>query len=87
MVCGGRRTVQKAETGKDGQTVSCGLTEANFRDCNLAETVFANMNLMKDDFRGTKSYVISPQNNRVRKAKFSFSEVLSLLKYLEFEIE
>lgn len=65
----------------------CDLTEADFRDCNLAETVFTNANLMKADFRGAKNYVISPQDNRVRKAKFSFPEVLSLLKCLEIEIE
>lgn len=65
----------------------CDLTEADFRDCNLEEAVFVNDNLMKADLRGAKNYVISPENNRVRKAKFSFPEVMSLLKCLEIEVE
>ena len=65
----------------------CDLTEADFRDCNLAETVFTGANLTRADFRGAKDYVISPQDNRVRRAKFSFPEVMSLLRCLEIEIE
>ena len=56
------------------------MTDANFTHPH-------DTNLMKADFRGAKNYVISPQDNRVRKAKFSFPEVLSLLKCLEIEIE
>ena len=65
----------------------CDLTEADFRECNLEEAVFVNDNLMKADLRGAKNYVISPESNRVRKAKFSFPEVMSLLKCLEIEVE
>ena len=49
--------------------------------------VFTGANLTRADFRGAKDYVISPQDNRVRRAKFSFPEVMSLLRCLEIEIE
>lgn len=61
------------------------LKEASFDKCNLENAVFYRTDLTSADLRTAYSYTISPTNNLLRKAKFSYPEVLSLLD--EFKVD
>ena len=65
----------------------CDLSESKFCHCTLSEATFSNNNLMHADFRGAKAYEFSTAENRIRQAKFSFPEVMGLLKALEIVVE
>jgi fluoroquinolone resistance protein len=56
------------------------LAKATFRGTNLALAEFVNCDLRGADFRGATDYELSPADNRVEKARFSFPEAMSLLK-------
>ena len=62
------------------------LTEANFSKTDLKETLFRNCNLTKSNFRGASNYSIDPLVNKVKKAKFSFPEVVGLLHGFDIKI-
>jgi uncharacterized protein YjbI with pentapeptide repeats len=63
------------------------LKESEFKGSDLKDTVFEKCNLEKSDFREAKRYWFNISNNRVKGAKFSQPEVLSLLEGFEIEIE
>lgn len=70
----------------------CDFYEANlagtdFRGCNLQGSLFENCDLREADFRNAFNYLIDPNKNQVKKAKFSMPEALSLLAPLELVIE
>lgn len=65
----------------------CNIEKGQFRYCNLKDTSFSNNNLKGADFRDAKDYVISIETNQIKKAKFSYPEVLNLLKTLDILIE
>lgn len=76
---------------------NCGLAEtdfteadlsgAAFENCDLSKTVFENTILEKADLRTARNYVIDPDINKLRKAKFSYPGVLGLLGKYDIEIE
>ncbi len=66
---------------------ACNLTGAAFTACDLAGALFYNTILEKADFRSAYNYVIDPENNSIKKAKFSIPEVAGLLKKYEISIE
>lgn len=55
------------------------LTGADFSDVDLSGTVFHNCDLSKADFSSATQYVIDPQTNKMKKAKFSLPEAVGLL--------
>lgn len=55
------------------------LMEALFDGCDLKNTVFQQTNLEKADFRTALNFNIDPENNRIKKAKFSKEGALGLL--------
>lgn len=65
----------------------CNLQESSFRNCRLEATQFSRCDVRKADFREAKGYVIDIPSNKLRQAKFSFPEVVSLLDSLELKIE
>jgi fluoroquinolone resistance protein len=66
---------------------NCSLIEADFSGCCLKEAAFTMNNLSKADFRYATDYFINVQENNVRKAKFSYPEVIGLLKGTDIIIE
>jgi fluoroquinolone resistance protein len=62
------------------------LTGAVFDHCELAGAVFSNMTLEKADFRKAEHYSIDPENNRIKKAKFSATGLSGLLTKYKIEI-
>ena len=63
------------------------LAGSDFGNSDLQASKFQNTNLEKANFVGAKNYYIDPTQNKLKKAKFSSPEVLSLLAGFEIEIE
>lgn len=72
---------------RDGYFAETNLTLSDFSKTDLKGTVFHNVNLRKADFREAFNYAINPATNQLTKAKFSSPDVLSLLSYLDIEID
>ena len=58
-----------------------------FDDCNLMQAIFDQTNLEKANFYTAYNYYIDPNNNRVKKAKFSIDGVYGLLAKYDLIIE
>lgn len=67
--------------------VDCDLRESNFRSSKMAGTSFLRCDLQNADFRDANGYNIDIQSNKLKKAKFSFPDVVDLLNGLEIIIE
>jgi fluoroquinolone resistance protein len=63
------------------------LGEADCRRTDFTAARFARTDLVKADFRGAKNYTIRPDDNKIRKAKFSLPEATLLLYGLDIELE
>ena len=63
------------------------LSESAFTDCDLDRAVFQHTNLQGTDFTSALNYEIDPENNQVRKARFSLSGVRGLLAKYDVSIE
>ena len=63
------------------------LTSAVFDNCDLAKTIFEHTILEKTDFRTSQNYLIDPENNIIKKAKFSYPGVLGLLGKYDIEVD
>ncbi|NTV31469.1 pentapeptide repeat-containing protein [candidate division WWE3 bacterium] len=63
------------------------LTEADFSDTDLEEAVFFKANLTKANFKGARNYVIDPNTNKLKKTRFSYPDVMSLLTCLDIIVE
>lgn len=64
----------------------CNLTESNFENSNLNNAIFDGTNIEKSDFRTAYNYTIDPENNSLRKAKFSTEGVSGLLGKYKIQI-
>lgn len=68
------------------------FTEANlskiiFDHCNLSNAVFNRSNLQGCDFRSAFDFIINPENNNIKKAKFSTSNIIGLLDQFDIIVE
>jgi fluoroquinolone resistance protein len=63
------------------------LTSADFTNCTIENCVFRNTNLAKADFRFSTGYCIDPTLNKVRGARFSTPDVMSLLAPFDIFVE
>jgi len=63
------------------------FTGADFTGTDFARSRFFKTNLAGADFRGAKNYEIDITNCNIKKAKFSYPEVSSLLHHLDITIE
>lgn len=57
----------------------CDLQKSLFRRTGLKDVNFQQNNLMGADFRDAFDYGISLENNKLKKAKFSFPDAIRLL--------
>jgi uncharacterized protein YjbI with pentapeptide repeats len=71
----------------DCDFVNTKLKNANFEGSDLKNSLFRNTNLSFTSFRNAKNYDIDPNNNFLKKTKFSIPEVISLLRVFDIEIE
>jgi fluoroquinolone resistance protein len=63
------------------------LTAAFLPECDFAGAVFDNTILESADFRTAYHYIINPEINRMKKAKFSAAGIAGLLNKYGIEIE
>ncbi len=63
------------------------LSSANFTNATFENCIFRNTNLTKADFRYATGYYIDPTLNKVKGARFSSPDVLSLLAGFDIVIE
>jgi uncharacterized protein YjbI with pentapeptide repeats len=83
----GQSTIFKNASLKESDFSECDLTGSIFEKCDLEGALFENTNLEKADFRTSFNYSIDPEINRIRKAKFSISEISGLLNKYDIEID
>jgi len=57
-----------------------------FRGSDLEGSLFHKTGLERADFSGARAYAIDPTANRIKKAKFSYPEVLTLLAPFEIVV-
>jgi fluoroquinolone resistance protein len=65
----------------------CDLTGSTFDRCNMNRAVFSRTILEKVDFRTSYDYSIDPENNRIKKAKFSLLGIVGLLNKYDIQID
>ena len=63
------------------------LSGAQFDNCDMFQSIFDHTILEKADFRTAYNYAIDPENNKIRKAKFSVQNIAGLLTKYDIEIE
>jgi uncharacterized protein YjbI with pentapeptide repeats len=73
------------------------LHEADFTECDLAGSVFDNCDFMnatfertileKCDLRNSYNYIIDPETNKLKKARFSLAGLPGLLNKYGIEVE
>lgn len=77
--------------------IQCSLKEVDFTEANLTSAVFTNSELAgakfsntileKADFRNAKNFVIDPEFNKLKKAKFSVFQLEGLLYKYQIDID
>ncbi|WP_294497349.1 pentapeptide repeat-containing protein [uncultured Gemmiger sp.] len=72
---------------RDCRFDSCKLAGADFNGVRLGESQFTRCALDKADFRDAQGYVISPADNTLKGARFSFPDVVRLLDGTGIRIE
>ncbi|PSL44834.1 uncharacterized protein YjbI with pentapeptide repeats [Chitinophaga niastensis] len=65
---------------------ACNLSLSNFEGTDLAGARFSDTDLTQANFVGAHRYAINVNENKMKKAKFSLPEALSLLYGLDVEI-
>jgi uncharacterized protein YjbI with pentapeptide repeats len=65
----------------------CDLSSSIFDRCDLTKAMFENSILEKVDFRSASNYIIDPEINRIKRAKFSLPGVTGLLSKYDIVIE
>ena len=82
-----KKTIFKNSQLQETDFTEADLTSALFENCNMSQATFDQTNLEKADFRTSYNYSIDPENNRLKKAKFSMESVTGLLDKYDIEIE
>jgi fluoroquinolone resistance protein len=86
------RTKLKKTTFRDSKLQDvdfseCDLGSAVFQMCDLLRATFEKTILEKADLRTSFNYSIDPENNRIKKAKFSLAGAIGLLDKYDIDIE
>lgn len=63
------------------------LSKSSFKNCDLFESLFANTNLNTVDFTTSKNFLIDPEMNSLKKAKFLLHDLPGLLYRHDIIIE
>ena len=82
-----KNTKFKKCTLQEVDFVEADLTNSVFDNCDFTRAIFDRSILEKADLRTSHNYSIDPENNRIKKAKFSSPAVLGLLAKYNIEID
>ncbi len=72
---------------RENDFINTKLTGCQFTDCNLEKSRFQNTNLENADLTTARNYYLDPRHNFLKHARFSYPEVLSLLKPFNINLE
>lgn len=81
-----KETQFKKCTLKEVDFTEADLSNAVWDDCDLENAHFENTILEKADFRTARHFIIDPDNNRIKKAKFSPAGLPGLLYKYDIDI-
>jgi fluoroquinolone resistance protein len=81
------KQIFKGSTLHEVDFTSCNLSAAVFPDCDLTGAVFESSVLEKADFTSAYNYIIDPERNNIKKAKFSINGLPGLLMKYNIGIE
>ena len=62
------------------------LSRADFSGTDLSESLFTNTDLTAADLSRARNYLIAPQQNIIKQAKFALPEAMSLLYNLDIDL-
>lgn len=65
---------------------TCNLKKAQFIDCNLDRSIISHCNLEETDFSTAFNFIINPNDNRMKKAKFSLQNLPGLVAVFDVKI-
>jgi uncharacterized protein YjbI with pentapeptide repeats len=82
-----KKTIFKNSQLQETDFSEADLTSAVFDQCDLRQATFDRTNLEKADFRSASNLSIDPENNRIKKARFSLINVTGLLNKYQIDIE
>jgi len=82
-----KKTVFDSCSLHDTDFTNCDLTGAELIECDLQGAVFSSTNLEKADLRTSINYIIDPEINKIKKAKFSIPGVIGLLNKYDIKID
>jgi fluoroquinolone resistance protein len=71
---------------KETDFTECNLNLASFDSSNLLGAIFKNTNLEKTDFRTAQNYAIDPEENLLKKTKFSKTGLEGLLQKYSLDL-
>jgi len=72
---------------KETDLTETDLSNVLFNDCDMQGAIFYNTILEKADLRTAYNYVLDPENNRLKKARFSLQGITGLLHKYDIFIE
>ncbi len=72
---------------KEVDFTAANISGAILNECDLYGAIFDTTIAENADFRSAINYIIDPERNKIRKAKFNISGVLGLLSKYDLEIE
>lgn len=81
------KTVMKDCQAKEVAFIETDLRESDLSGTDFEGSIFSKTNLSKANLKGAKNYFIDPINNKIKKAKFSLPEAMTLLDNLDVVIE
>lgn len=82
-----RKTVFRNCSLKEADFAEADLGGAAFIDCDLSEALFDQSMLEKTDFRRAFHYIIDPEKNRMKGARFSNDGLSGLLQNYDLQID
>jgi fluoroquinolone resistance protein len=80
-------TVFQDCTLREADLIGTDLNSATFEDCDLAGALFEHTNLEAADLRTASNYLIDPEQNRIKGARFSIHGLPGLLARYAITVE
>ncbi|WP_317899677.1 pentapeptide repeat-containing protein [Aurantibacillus circumpalustris] len=71
----------------NGNFTQADLSKSKLDNCDFYEALFSNTNLSGVDLRSCHNFIIDPELNKIRRAKFMLSSLPSLLQRYEIIVE
>lgn len=81
------KTVFEDCSMKEVDLTAADVSQSLFSNCDLSGALFDDTRLEKSDLRTAFGYVMDPDKNKIRKARFSHEGVMGLLSKYDISIE